>query len=234
MKIGIIGAGYIGGTLARRWVELGHEVVIANSRGPETLKEVAAETGAKAGTPADAVKGAEVVVVTIPEKAVRDLPKGLFANVPKEVVVIDTGNYYPVRDGAIPEVDAGMVESEWVAEQLGRPVIKVFNNIFFKSLLEKGAPKGTPGRIALPVAGNSPEAKAKVLQLVEALGFDAIDAGGIADSWRQQPGTPCYTQDLDAPRLKQALAEADRALIPTYRQKSNDWLKQYIASLPKS
>ncbi|RYZ40344.1 MAG: NADP oxidoreductase [Myxococcaceae bacterium] len=234
MKIGIIGAGFIGGTLARHWVKLGHEVVIANSRGPETLKEVVAQTGAKAGTPADAVKGAEVVVVTIPQKAVRDLPKNLFANVPKEVVVIDTGNYYPVRDGAIPEVDAGKVESEWVSEQIGRPVIKVFNNIFSQSLLEKGVPKGTPGRIALPVAGDAPEAKAKVLQLVEALGFDAIDAGGIADSWRQQPGTPCYTQDLDAPRLKQALAEADRARIPAYRQKANDWLKQYLESASKN
>ncbi|RKG91461.1 NADPH-dependent F420 reductase [Corallococcus terminator] len=234
MKIGIIGAGYIGGTLARHWVKLGHEVVIANSRGPETLKEVAAETGAKAVTPADAVKGAEVVVVTIPQKAVRDLPKDLFANVPKEVIVIDTGNYYPIRDGALSEIDKGMVESEWVAKLLGRPVIKVFNNIYSKSLLEKGVPKGTPGRIALPVAGDSPEAKAKVLQLVEALGFDAIDAGGIADSWRQQPGTPVYTQDFDAAHVKKALAEADRAQIPSYREKANEGLKQYFASQSKS
>lgn len=233
MKIGIVGAGFIGGTLARRWVELGHEVVIANSRGPETLREVAAETGAKAGTAADAVKGAEVIVVTIPQKAVRDLPKDLFANVPKDVVVIDTGNYYPARDGALAEIDGGMLESEWVAKLLGRPVIKVFNNIYYKSLLEKGTPKGTPGRVALPVAGDPPEAKAKVLQLVEALGFDAIDAGGLTDSWRQQPGTPCYTHDLDAARLKQALAEAHRAHIPNYREKANDGVKKYFTAQPK-
>ncbi|WP_233602157.1 NAD(P)-binding domain-containing protein [Corallococcus sp. CA047B] len=233
MKIGIIGAGYIGGTLARRWVKLGHEVVIANSRGPETLRELATETGAKAGTITDAVKGAEVIVVTIPEKAVLDLPKDLFANVPKDVVVIDTGNYYPSRDGSIAEINNGLLESEWVAKHLGRPVIKVFNNIFFKSLLEKGAPKGTPGRIALPVAGDPPEARAKVLQLVEELGFDAIDAGGLAESWRQQPGTPCYTQDLDAARLKQALAEADRTRIPKYRQAADDAVKQYFASQQK-
>lgn len=234
MKMGIIGAGFIGGSLARHWVKLGHEVLIANSRGPETLRELAAETGAKAVTVADAVKGVEVVVVSIPQKAVRDLPKDLFANVPKEVVVIDTGNYYPARDGSIPEVEGGMLESEWVAAQLGRPVVKVFNNIFFKSLREKAAPRGTPGRIALPVAGDPPEARAKVLRLVEELGFDAVDVGGTAESWRQQPGTPCYTNDLDAARLKQALAEADRGKLTQYREAADAAVRQYFASQQKS
>lgn len=229
MKIGIIGAGLIGGTLARRWTKLGHEVFIANSRGPETLRDLEKETGAKAVTAKEAARAGEVVVVTIQQKAVPDLPKDLFAGVPKDVVVIDTGNYYPVRDGSIAALEKGQIESEWVAEHLGRPVIKAFNNIFFKSLLEKGVSKGAPGRIALPVAGEA-DAKAKVLKLVEELGFDAIDAGSLADSWRQQPGTPVYTHDFDASGVKKALAEADHASLPKYRDAANTWLKNFLAS----
>ena len=230
MKIGIIGAGMIGGTLVRRWTRLGHEVFIANSRGPETLRELAAETGAKAVTRAEAARAGEVVVLTIPQKAVLDLPKDLFANVPKDVVVIDTGNYYPIRDGQLEELDGGQVESEWVASKIGRPVVKVFNNIYFKSLLEKGTAKGTPGRIALPVAGDPPEARAKVLKLVDELGFDPVDAGSLSESWRQQPGTPSYTHDFDAARLKQALAQAERARIPEYRNAANESLKKFLAT----
>ncbi|AFE04629.1 coenzyme F420-dependent NADP oxidoreductase [Corallococcus coralloides DSM 2259] len=230
MKIGIIGAGLIGGTLARRWTRLGHEVSIANSRGPDTLRDLAKETGAKAVTVEEAAKAGEVVVVTIPQKAVPDLPKGLFANVPKDVVIIDTGNYYPVRDGQIPDLLGGATESEWVASHLGRPVIKAFNNIFFQSLLDKGLPKGAPGRVALPVAGDPPEHRAKVLKLVEELGFDAIDAGSLADSWRQQPGTPVYTHDFDAPGVKKALAEAERSRLPEYRKKADDSLRAFFAS----
>ncbi|RKH66644.1 NADPH-dependent F420 reductase [Corallococcus aberystwythensis] len=230
MKIGIIGAGLIGGTLARRWTKLGHEVSIANSRGPETLRDLAKETGAKAVTVQEAAQAGEVVVVTITQKAVPDLPKGLFANVPKDVVVIDTGNYYPVRDGSIPELEAGTLESEWVSKLLGRPVIKAFNNIFFQSLLDKGTPKGTPGRVALPIAGDPPEHRAKVLKLVEELGFDGIDAGSLSESWRQQPGTPVYTQDFDAPGVKKALAEAERSRLPEYRQKADKWLRDFLAS----
>lgn len=227
MKIGIIGAGMIGGTLARRWTKLGHEVFIANSRGPESLRELAAETGAKAVTRAEAARAGQVVVLTIPQKAVLDLPKDLFANVPSDVVVIDTGNYYPIRDGQLEELDAGQVESEWVAAKIGRPVVKAFNNIYFKHLLEKGLPKGTPGRIALPVAGE-PEARAKVLRLVDELGFEPVDAGSLSESWRQQPGTPSYGHDLDAARLKQALAQTERARIPEYRNAANDSLKQAL------
>ncbi|RKH49753.1 NADP oxidoreductase [Corallococcus sp. AB050B] len=230
MKIGIIGAGFIGGTLAKRWTQLGHEVFIANSRGPDSLRDVAKETGAKAVTVQEAAKAGEVVVVTIPQKAVPDLPKGLFADVPKDVVVIDTGNYYPVRDGSIPELEKGTVESEWVSKLIGRPVIKAFNNIYSQSLAEKGKPKGTPGRVALPIAGDPPEHRAKVLKLVEELGFDAIDAGSLADSWRQQPGTPVYTHDFDAAGVKKALAEAERGRLPEYRKKADDSLKAFFAS----
>ena len=149
MKIGIIGAGQIGGTLACRLTALGHEVFVANSRGPETLSDLAAETGATAVSVPEAVRGVDLVVVTIPEKNIPSLPAGLFADTPDHVVVVDTGNYYPrQRDGRIEAIEAGLPESQWVAQQLGRPVIKAFNNIYARHLLELGRPKGTAGRIA--------------------------------------------------------------------------------------
>jgi 8-hydroxy-5-deazaflavin:NADPH oxidoreductase len=161
MKIGIIGAGQIGGTLTRRLPALRHEVFVANSRGPETLSDLASETGATAVSVPEAVRGVDLVVVTIPEKNIPSLPGGLFADTPDHVVVVDTGNYYPrQRDGRIEGIEAGLPDSKWVAQVLGRPVIKAFNNIYAKHLLELGRPKGTPGRIALPVAGDDPAAKA--------------------------------------------------------------------------
>ncbi len=229
MKIGIIGAGMIGGTLARRLTALGHEVVIANSRGPETLRELAAKTGARAVTAHEAARGGEIVIVTIPQRAVPDLPADLFAGVPEDVVVVDTGNYYPIRDGRIDAIEGGQVESAWVAQHLGRPVVKAFNNIASQSLLENGRPEGAPGRIALPVAGDQPQARLKVMRLVDELGFDPVDAGGLEESWRQQPGTPCYAADLDAPRLKEALAAADRSLVPEYRSKADDAARAFFA-----
>jgi 8-hydroxy-5-deazaflavin:NADPH oxidoreductase len=228
VKIGIIGAGMIGGTLARRLVTLGHDVAIANSRGPDTIRELAADAGATAVTAAEAARHGEIVIVTVPQRAVADLPKDLFAGVSADVVVIDTGNYYPSRDGSIPAIEEGQLESAWVAGHLGRPVTKAFNNIYFQSLLEKGTPQGTMGRIALPVAGDPPDARAKVLRLVDELGFDPVDAGSLEESWRQQPGTPCYTRDLDAPRLKEALAAADRGRIPEYRKAADDAARAYF------
>ena len=218
MKIAIIGSGNIGGTLARHLARLGHQVSIANSRGPQSLTALAKETGARPVTVADAARAGEVVIVSIPEKNIPDLPRGLFANVPESVAVVDTGNYYPeLRDGRIEAIDRGLLDSHWVAHQLGRPVIKVFNNIYAKSLLEKGKPRGTSGRIALPVAGDSPPAKATVMRLVDELGFDPVDDGGLEDSWRQQPGTPAYCCDLTAEALRRALAQADRGRLVEYR-----------------
>ena len=216
MKIGIIGAGNIGGTLARRLTALGHDVSIANSRGPETLAGLAAETGARAVPVGEAALGADVVVVTVPEGRIQSLPTGVLSEAKPGVAVIDTGNYYPRRDGRIDGIEAGLPESSWVAQQLGRTVIKAFNNIRAQHLLEQGRPAGTPGRIALPVAGDDEAAKAVVLRLVDELGFDPIDAGSLAESWRQQPGTPVYIADLDADSVRRGLAEAGR-------DRTSDW-----------
>ena len=222
MKIGIIGAGQIGGTLTRRLAQLGHEIFVANSRGPASLAELAKETGAKPVTVAEAARAGQVVVVTIQEGRIRDLPTNLFDGVPADVVVIDTGNYYPrERDGRIDEIEAGMTESRWVEHQLGRPVVKAFNNIYAKHLLELGRPAGTPGRIALPVAGDDARAKEVVLRLINELGFDGVDAGGLDDSWRQQPGTPVYTKDLDSAGVRRGLAEARRDRTPQWRATEN-------------
>jgi hypothetical protein len=222
MKIGIIGAGQIGGTLTRRLTELGHEVLVANSRGPETLGDLTAETGATAVSVREAVRRVDLVVVTIPEKSIPSLPAGLFADTDERVVVVDTGNYYPrQRDGRIEAIEAGTPESRWVEQQLGRPVVKAFNNIFARHLLELGRGAGTTGRIALPVAGDDDAAKAVVLRLVDELGFDGVDAGGLDESWRQQPGTPVYTTDLDADGVRRALSEASRDRTPAWRATTN-------------
>ncbi len=208
MKIGIIGAGHIGGVLTRRLTQLGHEVTVANSRGPGTLKGLAAETGAFAGTVTDAAMDKEVVIVTIPEKSVSELPKGLFEH--SRAIIVDTGNYYPQRDGRIGPIESGTTESRWVSEQLGHPVVKAFNTILSNHLLKDGRPAGDRERIALPVAGDDPNAKAVVSRLIDELGFDAVDAGGLDDSWRQQPGTPVYGADLTADKARLALADAKR------------------------
>jgi 8-hydroxy-5-deazaflavin:NADPH oxidoreductase len=209
MRIGIIGAGQIGGTLVRRFSELGHQVFVANSRGPESLASLAQDTGATPVSVEEAARAGELVVVTIPMKNIPRLPKGLFSGVPDDVVVVDTGNYYPQqRDGRIDAIEQGTTESRWVAQQLGRSVVKAFNNIYARHLLERGTPRGTPGRIALPVAGDDPRAKEMVIQLLDQLGFDGVDAGGLDDSWRQQPGTPVYGTDLDATGVRKALADA--------------------------
>jgi predicted dinucleotide-binding enzyme len=209
LRIGIIGAGNIGGNLTRRLRGLGHDVSVANSRGPETLSELAAETGARAVPATDAATEAELVIVTIPEKNIPSLPAGVLDGAAKGAPVIDTGNYYPrQRDGQIEAIEAGLPESRWVEQQLGHPVLKAFNGIYAQHLLDRGLPAGAPGRIALPVAGDDPAAKAKVMALVDELGFDPVDAGGLDESWRQQPGTPVYGADLDAEGVRGALAAA--------------------------
>ena len=216
MNIGIIGAGHIGSALAGRLTSLGHSVFIANSRGPETLTDLARTTGATPVTAPEAARHADLIVVTIPLKSIPGLPKDLFEGVPAAVPVIDTSNYYPLlRDGQLPELESGdLTESEWVQQHLGRPVVKVFNNILAPHLAQPGQPTGTPGGIALPVAGDDAAAKQKVMALVEELGYDAVDAGSLHESWRQQPGTPLYCTDLPAAELRQQLASLGTTRTP--------------------
>ncbi|WP_326746116.1 NAD(P)-binding domain-containing protein [Streptomyces sp. NBC_00121] len=209
MKIGIIGAGNIGGNLTRRLTALGHEVSIANSRGPHTLTALAEETGATPVTAAEAAQGARVVVITIPVKAVPNLPAGFLNGAAEDVAVIDTGNYYPQqRDGRVAAIEDGLPESRWTEEQIGHPVIKAFNGTYADDLLTKALPKGSPGRQALPVAGDDAAAKQTVRDLIDELGFDTVDAGGLDESWRQQPGTPVYGNRGDAETIAKALTAA--------------------------
>ncbi|MCU1691643.1 MAG: oxidoreductase [Frankiales bacterium] len=218
MKIGIIGAGNIGGNLTRRFTAAGHEVSVANSRGPETLADLAAETAATAVPVSDAARGADVVVVTIPQKAVPDLPAGVLDGAAPGAVVIDTGNYYPQqRDGLIAEIEDGTPESVWVAGQLGRPVVKAFNGIYADHLLSEGRPAGDAARRALPVAGDDADAKARVVALLDEIGFDGVDAGPLAESWRQQPGTPVYGASADAAGIEDLLAQASPERTPDWR-----------------
>jgi predicted dinucleotide-binding enzyme len=222
LRIGIIGAGNIGGTLTRRLTKLGHDVAVANSRGPESLATLAAETGATAVTVTEAARSRDIVIVTIPQKNIPDLPAGLFDGAPDNLVVVDTGNYYPrERDGRIDGIENGLTESRWVEQQLGHPVVKAFNNIHAQHLMERGQPAGTPGRIALPVAGDDPAAKTIVLRLIDELGFDGVDAGGLDESWRQQPDTPVYGTNHDAAGVRRALTEASPERKMEWRASAN-------------
>ncbi|MFD9126083.1 NADPH-dependent F420 reductase [Kitasatospora sp. NPDC059571] len=209
MKIGIIGAGNIGGNLTRRLTALGHEVAVANSRGPQTLTALAEETGATPVAVAEAARGAQVVVVTVPLKAVPDLPSGLFDEAAEGVVVIDTGNYYPrQRDGRIAAIEDGLTESRWTEQHLGHPVVKAFNGTYAQDLLDRPLPAGDPDRMALPVAGDDEAAKRAVRALIDELGFDTVDAGGLDESWRQQPDSPVYGLRAGVDAVTEALAKA--------------------------
>ena len=219
MKIGIIGAGNVGGTLVRKLSRLGHSILVANSSGPNSLVDLVKETGARASSVTDAVKGVDLVIVTIPLNSVPLLPEGLFRGLPDTLIVVDTCNYYPSsRDGHIAEIDNGMTESVWVAQHLGRPVLKAFNNIMAQSLSGKGLSSGTKGRIAAPVSGDDQHAKEVLIRLIDTLGFDGIDAGSIDESWRQQPGTPVYCTDLDIAGVRRALSQANRVRSPELRE----------------
>jgi predicted dinucleotide-binding enzyme len=209
MKIGIIGTGNIGGVLARKLRAAGHDVRVANSRGVEGVRDFAQAIGA---TPVDvrgAVAGVDAVILSIPFPAVAALPKDLFDGLPQDLPIIDTGNYYPdLRDPHIAELDAGLVESVWVSRQIGRPIIKAFNNILAYSLAELGRPEGAQDRLAIAVAGDDPRAKAIASTLVNTVGCAPGDAGGLAESWRQQPSTPAYCCDWNAEETRSALAAA--------------------------
>lgn len=216
--IGFIGSGNIGSTLARLFLDEGHDVVLSNSRSPETLSELVLDLGdrARAATAQEAAEAGDVVVVTIPLKA--------YASVPVEPlrgkVVLDTGNYYPERDGRIAELDdESTTTSELLQAHLPEShVVKVFNNIYFGHLGAQGRPEGSPDRRALPVAGDSDEAKVTVQALVNEIGFDVVDAGPLSEGWRFQRDTAAYVTGYDVHRLREALAEATRYADTTPEQ----------------
>ncbi|MDK3022710.1 NAD(P)-binding domain-containing protein [Cupriavidus taiwanensis] len=220
MKIAIIGTGLIGANLARKWGAAGHSVRIANDFDPSALDNLARETGAQAMPVANVVTDAEVVVTTIPLHAIPSLPSDLFDAVPDDVILVDTSNYFPGRDRTIPAIEEGMVESQWVEQQIGRPVIKAFNNQLAYTQAHEGKPAGTPGRIAMSVYGDDAVAKKTVVGLINDLGFDGIDAGPLAESWRQQPGSPAYCTELTAPELMEALGRAVKGRSPKLRDLS--------------
>jgi len=190
--LGLIGSGLIGGTLAKLAVDSGVDVVLSNSRGPETLATLVAELGprARAATPEEAARAGDLVVVTVPFRAYRQMPREALS----DKVVLDTNNYYAGRDGAYPDLDAGQTTSSELLQQYldASQVVKVFNNIFFKHLAALARPSGAPDRSALPIAGDDAVAKSQATALLDQLGYDAVDAGPLAEGWRFQPGTPVY------------------------------------------
>jgi predicted dinucleotide-binding enzyme len=218
MKIGIIGAGQIGGTLIRQYSRAGHSVKMANGSGTEKLKSVTMETGASAVSLVEVVTDVEVIVISIPLIAMLKLPESLFKNVPANSTIIDTGNYYPLRDGKIEDIENGMPESVWVSNQIQRPVVKVYNSIFYRSLLYSGVTRGSASRIALPIAGDDKKSKELVSTLVDDSGFDYLDYGSLEDSWRQQPGSPVYCTDLTLVQLEKSIQKARKELLPERRE----------------
>lgn len=209
MKIGIIGTGAIGGTLSTKLSAVGHQVKITNTRAKSKLEKIAASLGATAATLQDVVKDVDAIIFSMPFNAYKDLPKNLLQDVPSDVVIMDTANYYPMRDGELAGME-GKTESEYISATLGKPIIKVFNNMMEYTLKHNGKPSGDKDRIAISVAGDNKEHKKLTTELVDQLGFDTVDGGTLAESWRQQPGTPSYCTELNAAELKQALLDAER------------------------
>lgn len=217
MKLAILGTGNIGKTLVRELAKAGHEIKVANSRGPETIDAQILASGAQAATAQDAVRDVEVIILSIPFQRLSSV-RPVLAGVPEETVVIDTANYYPARDGKIDAIEAGQVESLWVVEQLGRPVAKAWNAIGARSFAEYGKAPGSPDRIAIPVAADRTVDKDVAMRLVDETGFDPFDAGSLAESWRQQPGSPVYCTDLKKEEMAAALPTAEKARLPIRRE----------------
>ena len=225
MKIGIVGTGSIGSLLAEKLSGAGHQIKVTNTREMPELEKIAAGLGATAATIQDVVKDVDAIIFSMPFNAYKDLPKDLLAAVPREVVVMDTSNYYPFRDGEIPELEQ-ISESEYISGIMNRPLVKVFNNMLEGTLKHKGKIAGAEGRVAISIAGDNQEHKNVVAQLVDLTGFDAVDGGSLAESWRQQPGTPAYCTELNEAELKQALANAEKGKAAAVRDFIMDNLKK--------
>lgn len=219
MKIGILGAGTIGTTLARKLAAAGHDVKVANSRGPETIAPGVLETGARAVTANDAVRDVNVVILSMPHTGFEKV-RSLVAALPQDTVVIDTSNYFPQRDGVNPALESGQVESEWIQAFFGRPIVKAWNAIGTVPFAENGRPKGHPDRVAIPIAGDRTQDREVAAALMDDTGFDSFDAGPLAGSWRQQPGSPVYCTNLRYDEIAMALAAAERDRLPKRRDLS--------------
>ena len=208
--VGLIGAGHIGSQVARLAVARGYDVVISNSRGPETLTDPVRELGpkARAATPLDAAKAGDIVVVTVPLKSYRSVPVEPLTG----KIVIDTNNYYPQRDGQIPELDdESTTTAELLQAHLPRSkVVKAFNHIYAAELTTHGLPAGAKNRRALVIAGDDPEARATVSHLIDQFGFDTVDAGPLEEGWRIQRDTPGYGPRRTAEELRRDLVAAKR------------------------
>lgn len=216
MKIGILGVGNIGKTLALTLAKTGHEVSVANSRGPEMIDREVLATGAKAVTVEQAVFENDVIILSIPLHRIPEIAP-LFADIPLEKVVIDTSNYYPNRDNKIESIESGQVESLWIQEQLGHPIAKAWNAIGSDSFAKKGKPIGSPNRIAIPIAADRETDRKVTISLVNDTGFDAIYTGSLNDSWRQQPGSPVYCTDLTLNEIEAVIDTAERERLPKRR-----------------
>lgn len=216
MRFGIIGAGPIGASISKKLVKNGHEVKIADARNIEHLdgKDIA-------GTPVaveEVINNIDVLLLSLPLHVMPSI-RPIIDQVGEDVIIADTSNYYPFRDNQIKEIENGMVESVWVSNHLGRPIIKAFNNLLAYTLENKGTPDGTEGRIAMAIAGDNPSQKQVMIDVVNELGFDAVDGGSLSDSWRQQPGTPAYCTELTKEELVEALKKADKEKAPIQRDK---------------
>src|SRR5437868_13437136 len=220
MNIGMIGTVDISEVIIRKLRDTGYPVKMANARGPVSLKDLAANTGVIPRSVETVVQDVDMLFIVVPQKAIPELPKGLLKKAKKETIVIDVGNYYSWRDGRIDEIESGLTDSAWVEKQIGRPVIKVLNSIVAKALAGAGRPTGSRDRVALPISGNNPKAKEIVAQLIDRIGFDSVDVGTIAESWRQQPGSPVYCINPTKEELQQLLKNVDRSSLVTNREKS--------------
>jgi 8-hydroxy-5-deazaflavin:NADPH oxidoreductase len=218
MNIGVIGTGQIGEVIIRKLRGAGYSVKMANSRGPDSLRVLAAATGATPVSLEHVVRDIDVLFLVVPQKAI---PKGLLRNAKQDTIVIDVGNYYEYRDGHIDEIEDGLTDSEWVERQIDWPVVKVLNSVIWKSLAEAGRPAGSIGRVAFPISGDNTRSKEIVAQLLDRLGFDSVDAGTIAESWRQQPGSPAYCTNPTRSELELWLKKVDRSSLADNKKKGS-------------
>lgn len=216
MKFGIIGAGPIGASISRKLVKQGHAVKIADARDIKHLE--GKDIAGKPVTINEVIDDIDVLLLSLPLHVMSSL-RHIIDQVSDDVVIADTSNYYPFRDDYIEDIENGMVESVWVSKQIGRPIVKALNNQLAYTLDSKGTPEGTAGRIAMAIFGEHATQKQVMIDVVNDLGFDAVDGGALSDSWKSQPGTPAYCTELTKVELIEALNNADQERAPILRDK---------------